>query len=191
MLSLNPFKSVRICSPSSHTPRCFSRASTHAWPERDSYLEFVVALVECRHLVVAVSPHQLAEGADELLVGDTVHVDLLVLVLQAHQAPQVGVGEGLDEPVPGEGLLVGVRGLQALLAVGHLAGDARLHRVLRRLLLAELALHALAGRRHGGAVGGGGGALAPRLARGVGPAQRRLLVAVDNVLKGDVPFESL
>lgn len=133
-----------------------------------------------------MASHQLAQGANELLISDTVHVDLFILVLQAHEATQVLVVQGFNEPVASEGLLVGVRGLEALITVGHLAGDTRLDRILRRLLLAELALHALAGRGHcGGAVSGGrggGGTLTARLARRVGPAQRCLLEAVDNVL---------
>lgn len=62
-------------------------------------------------------PHQLAQRADELIVRDTVHVHLLLLVLQALEPTQVRVRHGLDEPMAGEGLLVGVRRPQALLTV--------------------------------------------------------------------------
>ena len=144
-----------------------------------------------------MSAHQLAQGADELIVGDAVHVDLLLLVLQALQASQVRVWHRLDQPVARERLLVGVRGAQALVAVRHLARDARLDGVLRRLLLAELALDGL-GRRSGAGHGGGGhqgesivlaGGVWPAVgqwaARGGGP-----LDAVDDVLEGDVAFQS-
>lgn len=167
--------------------RASEPSSTHAPPP--SYLEFVVSIPEGCHMMVPVSANQLAQGADQLLVGHTVHVDLLVLVLRAHYPPQMGVQQRLDETVTSEGLLVGVGGLETLVAVGHLAGDAGLHGLLRRVLLAELTLHPVAGGRHGSAVGDG--SLAPRLFRGVGPTLRRLLVAVDDVLKRDVAFESL
>ena len=92
--------------------------------------------------MLSVAPHQLAEGADELVVHQAVHVDLLVLVLQAGQASDVGVRHRLHQAVTGERLLVRVRGTQAAVAVRHLAGDARLHSLARRVLLAELAADA-------------------------------------------------
>lgn len=149
---------------------------------------------------------QLAQRADELVVADAVHVDLLLVVLQTLEPPEVRVGHGLDEPVAREGLLVGVRRPEALLAVRHLARHARLDGVLRRVLLAELALHRL-GRRarvgHGGADGDQRQAVAALLAGGVGPAvrgrqrqrqresgRRGPLDSVDDVLQGDVSLES-
>lgn len=138
-----------------------------------------------------MAAHQLAQRADELLVRHTVHVDLLVLVLQAHEPPQVGVQQGLDQTVACERLLVGVCGLQALVAVRHLAGDARLDRVVRRLLLAELTLHPLAGERRHGSAFGRRRSGASGLAGGVGPALRRLLVAFDDVLQRNVALKSL
>lgn len=92
--------------------------------------------------MLSVPPHQFAEGADELVVHQAVHVDLLVLVLQAGQASDVGVRHRLHQPVAGERLLVGVRRAQAAVAVRHFARDARLHGLARRVLLAELAADA-------------------------------------------------
>lgn len=86
---------------------------------------------------------QFAQRADELVIADTVHVDLLFVVLQTLEPSEVRVGHRLDEPVAREWLLVGVRCSEALLAVRHLARHARLHGVLRRVQLAELALHRL------------------------------------------------
>lgn len=145
-----------------------------------SYLEFVKSVAEGCYLVVSVSADQLTQRTDQLLVCHTVHVDLLVLVLQTHEPPQVGVQQGLNQTVASEGLLVGVRGLETLVAVGHLTCDAGLHRILRRVLLTELTLHAAAGRRHGFAVGGG--SLAPSLVGRVRSAQGGFLVAVNDVL---------
>lgn len=151
-----------------------------------SHLEFVEPVAEGGDVVVPVSADQLAQRADQLLVRHTVHVDLLVLVLQAHEPPRVGVRHGLDQTVAREGLLVGVGGLETLVAVGHLAGDAGLHGVLRGILLAELTLHPVAGTSHGFAVPG-----APSLVRRIRSAQRSFLVAVNDVLQCDVAFESL
>lgn len=92
--------------------------------------------------MLSVAPHQLAEGADELVVHQAVHVDLLVLVLQAGQASNVGVRHRLHQAVAGERLLVRVRRAQAAVAVRHLARDARLHRLAWWVLLAELAADA-------------------------------------------------
>lgn len=110
-------------------------------------------------------------------------------MLQARQSAEVRVGHGLHQPVAGEGLLVGVGGAQAAVAVGHLAGDAGFDGVARRILLAELAGDPLAGHGHGRAVAVG--PLAAALAGGVGAAQRRLLEAVDDVLQGHIPLEAL
>ena len=41
--------------------------------ENFAHLELLVAIVQRCHLVVAVPAHQLAEGADELLVSDAVN----------------------------------------------------------------------------------------------------------------------
>lgn len=92
--------------------------------------------------MLPVAPHQLAEGADELVVHQAVHVDLLVLVLQAGQTSDVGVRHRLHQAVTGERLLVRVRRAQAAVAVRHLARDARLNGLARRVLLAELAADA-------------------------------------------------
>lgn len=105
-------------------------------------LELVKALGERRHLVLSVAPHQLAEGTNELVIHQAVHVDLLVLVLQTSQAPDVSVRHGLHQAVAGERLLVGMCGTQAAVAVRHLARDARLDGLARRILLTELAADA-------------------------------------------------
>lgn len=69
-----------------------------------------------------------------------------------------------------ERLLVGVRGLQALVTVRHLAGDACLDRVVRRLLLAELTQHPVAGEGRHRSPFGWRRSGASGLAGGVGPA---------------------
>lgn len=92
--------------------------------------------------MLSVTPHQLAERTDELVVHQTVHVDLLVLVLQAGEATYVSIRHRLHQAVAGEGFLVGVCRPQAAVAVGHLARDARLDGLARRILLAELAADA-------------------------------------------------
>lgn len=120
--------------------------------------------------------HQLAQRADELIISDTVHVHLLLLVLQTLEASEVGVWHGLNEPVASERLLVGVSGSKAFLAVRHLARHTRLDRILRGVLLAELALNRFRRRtwaRHGGADGDQCQAVAPFLAGRVGPAVGR------------------
>ena len=109
---------------------------------RRTNLEFIKAFGERGHLVLSVAPHQLAEGTNELVVHQAVHVDLLVLVLQAGQAADVRVRHRLHQAVAGERLLVGVRRAQASVAVRHLARDTRLDGLARRILLAELAADA-------------------------------------------------
>lgn len=89
--------------------------------------------------MLPVAPHQLAEGTDKLIIHQAVHVDLLVLVLQTGQAPDVSVWHRLHQTVAGEGLLVWVRRAQAPVAVRHLARDARFDSLTGRILLAELA----------------------------------------------------
>lgn len=89
--------------------------------------------------MLPVAPHQLAEGTYELVVHQAVHVDLLVLVLQAGQAAEVGVGHWLHQAVAGEGFLVGVCCTQTAVTVRHLTCNARLDGLARRILLTELA----------------------------------------------------
>lgn len=141
-----------------------------------AYLEFFIAVAQCRHLVVSVPSDQFAQRADELVISDTVHVHLLLVMLQALEPSEVAVRHGLDEPVARERLLVGVSRPEALLAVRHLARHASLDGVLRRVLLAELALDRL-GRRtwagHGGADRDQRQSVAPFLAGRVGPAVGR------------------
>lgn len=105
-----------------------------------AYPEFFVAVAQRCHLVVSVPSDQFAQRADQLIVTDTVHVHLLLLVLQALEPSEMGVRHWLDEPVARERLLVRVSRSEALLAVRHLARHACLDGVLRRVLLAELAL---------------------------------------------------
>lgn len=92
----------------------------------------------------------------------------------------MGVKQGLNETVAGEGLLVGVGGLQTLVAVRHLTGDASLYSIQRRVLLAELTLDPDAGRCHGFAVGSR--ALTPSFAGRIRSTKGDLLVTVDDVL---------
>lgn len=142
--------------------------------------------------------HQFAERADELVIGHAIHVDLLLLMLQALQAAQVRVGQRLNESVASKGLLVRVCCPQALFAVRHLAGHACLDCLLRRFLLTELAPHRLWGRPWAGHGGGtdrnqcqsvAAGFLAGRVGwsrRGRGP-----LDSFNDVLQGHVALEPL
>lgn len=170
-------------------PHCVINLQTFQQQQIISYLEFVISVTEGCDLVVPVPADQLTQCTDQLFVCHTVHVDLLVLVLQTHEPSQMGVQQGLDQTVAREGLLVGVSGLETLVAVRHLAGDAGLHSILRRILLAKLTLHPVAGRCHGSAVGGC--PLAASLVRRVRSALGCLLVAVDDVLQCNVALESL
>lgn len=95
------------------------------------------------------------------------------------------VWDRLDETVAGEWLLIGVSGFQALLAVGHLAGNAGFHRLLGRILVAELAEDLLAGR-HAVVIER---PLPAGLAGGIGPTDGGFLKPVDDVLQGDVALE--
>lgn len=119
-----------------------------------AHLEFFIAVAQCCYLVVSVPSDQFAQRADQLIIRDTVHVHLLLVVLEALEPSEVGVWHGLDEPVAGERLLVWVCRPEALLAVRHLARHTGFDSILRRVLLAELALDRF-GRRtwagHGGA----------------------------------------
>lgn len=133
------------------TPKTFLKLCTVLYSSI-SYLQFLVAVAECCYLVVPMPTDQFAQGTDQLFICDTVHVHLLVLVLQTHESPDVAVRHGLDQTVASEGLLIGVGGLQALVAVGHLAGDTGLDGILGRVLLTELTLHPLTGGGHGLAV---------------------------------------
>lgn len=92
--------------------------------------------------MLSVAPHQLAEGTNELVVHQAVHVDLLVLVLQTRQAADVSVWHRLHQAVAGEGLLIRMRRAQASVAVRHLARDARLDSLAWWILLTELAADA-------------------------------------------------
>lgn len=92
--------------------------------------------------MLPVAPHQLAEGTNELVIHQAVHVDLLILVLQAGQAADVSVRQRLHQAVAGERLLVRVCCAEAAVAVRHLTRDARLDGLARRVLLTELAADA-------------------------------------------------
>lgn len=92
--------------------------------------------------MISVTPHQLAEGTNELVVHQAVHVDFLVLVLQTGQAADVSVWHRLHQSVTGEWFLVGVCRTQAAVTVGHLTCDACLDGLARRILFAELAADA-------------------------------------------------
>lgn len=92
--------------------------------------------------MLSVTPHQLAEGTNELVIHQAVHVDLLVLVLQAGQAADVSVWHRLHQAVAGERLLVRVCRAQASVAVRYLTRDTRLDGLTRRILLTELAADA-------------------------------------------------
>lgn len=89
--------------------------------------------------MLSVASHQLAQGTNELVIHQAVHVDLLVLVLEAGQATDVGVRHRLHQAVTGEGLLVRVCRTQAAVTVRYLARDASLDSLARWILLAELA----------------------------------------------------
>lgn len=137
-----------------------------------SYLKFFIAVAQCCHLVIPVPSNQFAQWADQLIITDTVHVHLLLLVLQALETSEVGVGHRLNEPVACKWLLVGVGCSEALLAVRHLACHTCLNGILRRVLLTELALDwfwrcAWAG--HGGADGDQRQSIATFLTGRVGP----------------------
>ena len=89
--------------------------------------------------MLPVAPHQLAEGTDELVIHQAVHVDLLILMLQAGQATDVSVWYGLHQAVAGEGLLVGVCCTQAAVTVRYLTRNACLDSLAWWILLTELA----------------------------------------------------
>lgn len=105
-------------------------------------LELIKAFSERGHLVLSVAPHQLAEGTNELVIHQAVHVDLLILVLQTGQAADVSVRHRLDQAVAGERLLVRVCRAQAAVAVRYLTRDTRLDSLTWRILLTELAADA-------------------------------------------------
>lgn len=92
--------------------------------------------------MLSVAPHQLAEGTNELVIHQAIHVDLLILVLQAGQAADVSVRHRLHQAVAGERLLVRVCRAEAAVAVRHLTRDTRLDSLTRRILLTELAADA-------------------------------------------------
>lgn len=88
--------------------------------------------------MLSVATNQLAEGTNELVIHQAVHVDLLILVFQAGQAADVSVWHRLHQAVTGERLLVRVCRAQAAVAVRYLTRDTRLDSLTRRILLAEL-----------------------------------------------------
>lgn len=90
--------------------------------------------------MLSVAPHQLAEGTDELVIYQTVHVDLLVLMLQAGQATDVSVWNWLHQAMTGERFLVGVRRTQAAVTVRYLTCDTCFDGLTWRILFAELAV---------------------------------------------------
>lgn len=135
--------------------------------------------------MIPVPPHQLTQGTDQLVIGDTIHVHLLLLVLQAHQPPDVGVWDGRHQAMAREGLLVGVRGFEAVVAVGHFARDTGLDSILGRIPVTELAWNPLSSR-HGGAFQG---LLPAGLTGRTGPAHGGFLKPGDDVLQGNVAPE--
>lgn len=92
--------------------------------------------------MLSVAPHQLAEGTNELVIHQAVHVDLLILMLQAGQAADVSVWHRLHQTVTGEGLLIWVCCAQAAVAVRYLTRDTRFDSLTRWILLTELAADA-------------------------------------------------
>lgn len=92
--------------------------------------------------MLSVAPHQLAEGTNELVIHQAVHVDLLILMLQAGQATNVSVWHRLHQAVTGEWFLVRVCRTQAAVTVGYLTCDACLDSLTWRILFAELAADA-------------------------------------------------
>lgn len=89
--------------------------------------------------MVSVTPHQLAEGTDKLVIHQAVHVDFLVLVFQAGQTPQVSVWHWLHQAVAGKGLLIWVRCTQASVTVRHLTRNTSLNSLTWWILFTELA----------------------------------------------------
>lgn len=87
----------------------------------------------------------------------------------------------------GEGFLVRVCGPKATVTVGDLTGDACLHSISRRVLLTELASNSLT--RHGGAWPVS--PLPTALTWRIGPTDRSLLEAINNVLQGHIPLEAI
>lgn len=88
--------------------------------------------------MLSVASHQLAEGTDELVIHQAVHVHLLVLVLQAGQPADVSIRHRLHQTMTGKRLLVGVCSTQASVTVRHLTRDTRLDRLTWWILLTEL-----------------------------------------------------
>lgn len=114
---------------------CFANWKGH-------YLELVKAFSEGRHLVLSVAPHQLAQSTDELVVHQAIHVDLLILMLQAGQAADVGVWHRLHQAVAGEWLFIRVSCAKTTVTVWDLTCDTCLDSLTRRILLTELAADA-------------------------------------------------
>lgn len=89
--------------------------------------------------MISMASHELAEGTNELVIHHAVHVDLLILVLQAGQATDLSVWHRLHQAVAGEGLLVWVRCTKAAVTVRYLARHTRLDGLTWRVLLTKLA----------------------------------------------------
>lgn len=89
--------------------------------------------------MLSVAPHQLAEGTNELVIHQTIHVDLLILMLQAGEAANVSVWHRLHQAVAGEGFLIWVCCAQAAVAVRYLTRHTCFNSLTRWILLTELA----------------------------------------------------
>lgn len=107
-----------------------------------AHLEFVEAFSERAHLVVPVATHQFAEGTDELVIHHAVHVDLLVLMLEAGQSTNVRVRDRLDQTVTCERFFVWVCCTQTTVTIWHFACDTGLYSLPGWILLTELAADA-------------------------------------------------
>lgn len=108
-------------------------------------------------------------------------------MVQAGDPSEMCVWHGFHQAVAGERFLVGVRGPQATITVGDLAGDARFHCIPWRVLLTELASNSLTGHGAAGPVS----PLPAALTWGIGSTDRSLLEAVNNVLQSHIPLEAV
>lgn len=173
-----------------------------------AYLELFIAVTQCCHLVFPVPSNQFAQRADQLIISHTVHVHLLLLMLQTLEPSEVRVRHGLDEPVASERLLVGMCRSEALLTIWHLTRHACFDSILWGVLLTELALDRFrrgAWAGHSGADGDQRQPVIPFLTRWVGPAVgcrqwqwkrnpcRRWgsLNSINDILQGNVSLQSL
>lgn len=89
--------------------------------------------------MLTVAPHQLAEGTNKLVIHQAIHVDLLILMLQAGEATNVSVWHWLYQSVAGERFLIWVCCTQATITVRYLTCDTRFNSLTRWILLTELA----------------------------------------------------